>query len=149
MKKRTAIVSAFFALMPLTQPLMYKTGLLLTSSVILISVSENAYANPPLKLRRAKDSQGRTMKFYIERGYGKVKNGNRSGGNSDYSIAINMHENDPYGGDIYHYQIALTMRGISKLVMGNKRGACFDFSRAKDYVNGFDMAKEEYNEHCR
>ena len=145
MKKSTAIAAAL-SFISLGQPLVIGAGAVLTNVAIILSTPEKAQANPPL--RTARDSQGRTMKFYINRALKKIKNGDRRGGNRDYTTAITMHERDPYGGDIYYYKIALTGRGISKNVLGNRRGACFDIGRAKDYVGGLPYARKMYKEIC-
>jgi len=143
MKLRNTAIAAALSLVPLGQPLAIGTGAALTSSALILSAPNKTQAMEPM---RAKDSQGRTMKFYIDRGIEKIRNGDRLGGNADYTTAINLHERDPFGADLYYYQFALSARGISRMKLGNKSGGCFDFQRAEEF--GSEKAKKLFLKYC-
>ena len=143
--KRTTAIAAALSLMPLGQPLIIGTGAVLTNVAIILSAPEKAQANPPL--RKARDSQGRDMRFYINRGYKKAKEGDRRGAHSDYTTAINMHDRDPYGPDLINYQFALHFRGLNHGARGNYRAACSDFKKAARF--GSKPAKREFLESCQ
>ena len=44
MKKRTAFLGAILSLIPLGQPLIIKTGVVLSTTGLMLAVSENVYA---------------------------------------------------------------------------------------------------------
>ena len=144
MKKRLSLILALISFGTLGQTFFIGSRLALTSFALSLSFPENIKALP---LRQAKDSEGRGMRFYISRGYQKVKNGDRRGAIKDYSIAIRMHERDPYGADLFNYHYALELRAYSKGYLGNERGACSDMALAAKY--GSQSAKRAYNKNCK
>ena len=143
--KRTTAIAAALSLIPLGQPLVIGTGAVLTNVAIILAAPEKAQANPPVG--RARDSEGRTMRFYISRGISKIKNGDRRGGNSDFTKAIRMHDRNPWPADIFDYRAALEMRGISRGKLGNNRGACSDMKLAARY--GSKSAERLLLKNCR
>ena len=143
--KRTTAIAAALSFISLGQPLVIGTGAVLTNAAIILSTPEKAQANPPVG--RAKDSQGRTMRFYISRGIKKIENGDRRGGNADFSTAIRMHDSDPWPADILNYRYALEFRGTSRGILGNQRGACSDMKLATRY--GSKSAERKYSKNCR
>ena len=62
MKKRTAFIGAILSLIPLGQPLIVKTGVALSSTGLMLLVSEKVYA--------------RDNSYYFNRAFDKGKNGN-------------------------------------------------------------------------
>ena len=107
MKKRTAFIGAILSLIPLGQPLLIKTGLFLTSSAILLSVSENAYA--------------RDASYYFDRAFDKAENGNHKGAISDYTKSIELDPNE----SVSYYN-----RALSKYDMEDFYGAISDNTKA-------------------
>ena len=91
MKKRTAFIGAILSLIPLGQPLMIKTGVLLTSSAVMFSLTETVSAE--------------SVDFYFNRAYEKAENGDHYGAISDYTKVIEIDPNDAN---------AYFNRGISK-----------------------------------
>ena len=59
MKKRTAFISAILSLIPFGQPLIIKTGVVLSTTGFLLSVSEQVYA--------------RDNSYYFNRAYYKAE----------------------------------------------------------------------------
>ena len=69
MKKRTAFIGAILSLIPLGQPLLIKTGAVLSTTGFILAVSENVHA---------KDAA-----FYFNRAYDKNEKGDYYGAISD------------------------------------------------------------------
>ena len=107
MKKRTAFIGAILSLLPLGQPLLFKSSVLLSASGIILSFPEKANA--------------RDAAFYIIRGEKKLKSNNYYGAIKDFSRAIEI---DPYNGLAYDY------RGLSKWNIQDLEGALYDFNKA-------------------
>ena len=80
MKKRTAFIGAFLSLIPLGQPSFIKTGVVLSSSVVLLSLPEKVNAE--------------TFTFYFNRAFEKGEKGDYYGAISDYTKAIEINPND-------------------------------------------------------
>ena len=76
MKKRTAFIGEILSLIPLGQPLILKTGLFLSSSGLMLFVSEKANAD--------------SFEFYFNRAYKKGKKGDYYGAISDFTKAIEI-----------------------------------------------------------
>ena len=79
MKKRTAFIGAILSLIPLGQPLLIKTGVVLSSSAVMLSLPEKANAE--------------SADFYFNRAYDKSENGDHYGAISDYTKAIEIERN--------------------------------------------------------
>ena len=108
MKKRTAFIGAILSLIPLGQPLLIKTGAVLSISALMISL--------PDKLNAGDNS------YYFNRAYDKAENGDHYGAISDYTKAIEI---DP------SYGLAYSNRGYTKGIgFGDDQGACDDFKKA-------------------
>ena len=120
MKKRTAFIGAILSLIPLGQPLIIKTGLVLSSSALMIFLPEKIYA--------ADNS------FYFNRAYKKAEKGDHYGAISDYTKAIEI---DPYDESAYYN------RGISKRKLKDYYGAISDYTKAIN-INP-QYAKAYYN----
>ncbi len=80
MKKRTAFIGAILSLIPLGQPLLIKTGVVLSSSAVMLSLSEKVNA--------------KSADFYFNRAYDKAEKGDYYGEISDYTKAIEINPNN-------------------------------------------------------
>ena len=138
MKKRTAFIGAILSLIPLGQPLLIKTGVVLSGSALMLSVPEKANAE--------------NADFYFNRGFEKGNNGDYYGAISDFTKAIEI---DPQYSKAYYnrgnaksdikdyygaisdytksieinsnYKSAFKNRGIAKEKIGDLNGACSDW----------------------
>ena len=106
MQKRTAFIGAILSLIPLGQPLLMKTGMVL-STVGMIYHSEKV--NP------------KSFDFYFDRAYEKNEKGDYYGEISDYNKPIEI---DPMDKDSY------INRSIAKENIGDIKGACVDAKKA-------------------
>ena len=120
MKKRTAVIGALVALLPMGQTLVMGTGASLTSAVVLLSVPERARAE--------------SEEFYFKRAYKKAEEGDHYGAISDYSKAIKI---NPRNSKSYYN------RGISKGKSGDNYGAISDYNKAIEINPRY--AKAYYN----
>ena len=107
MKKRTAFIGALLSLIPLGQPLIIKTGLVVSSAGIILSFTEQVHADNDI--------------YYGEKAIKSYKNEDFS----DALIYINKAiEIDP--NNRYHF----AMRSAIKGRMGNQEGGCKDLKKA-------------------
>ena len=104
MKKRCAFIGAILSLIPFGQPLVIKTGMVLSTTGLIISVHEKAYAN--------------TADYYIKSGNKKFNQGDVYGALFDYSKAIEIDPED------YN---AINNRGLIKNELKDYEGAIADF----------------------
>ena len=109
MKKRTAFIGEILSLIPLGQPLLIKTGVVLSTTGLMLAVSENAYA--------------KNSTFFYNRGSDKAEQGDHSGAISDFTKAIEI---DPQNDDAFYN------RGNSKLELKDYYGAISDYTKAID-----------------
>jgi len=100
MKKRTAFIGAILSLIPLGQPLLIKTGFVLSSSVVTISIAEKA--------------QAQSADYYIDRADKKFNDKDYYGAISEYNRALKI---NPYS--VY----ALSRIGRSKYYLQDYKGA--------------------------
>ena len=107
MKKRTAFIGAILSLIPLGQPLLIKTCVVLSSSAVMLSLPEKVNAE--------------TFTFYFNRAYNKSKKGDHYGAIDDYTKAIEI--NPTYAKAYYN-------RGWNKAKLKDHYGAISDFSKA-------------------
>ena len=96
MKKRTALIGAILSLIPLGQPLLIKTGVVLSSTAVMLSLPEKALAESAV--------------FYYNRGNDKSDAGDYYGAISDYTKAIEMNPKDVHA----DYNIALYNEDIGE-----------------------------------
>ena len=106
MKKRTAFLGAILSLMPLGQPLFFKTGIFLMTG-LMISVPEKAYA--------------KSAYFYYNRGISKYESEDYNGAIADYTKAI---EKKP------KFDNAYFNRGVAKDALGDYYGAISDYTKS-------------------
>ena len=74
MKKRTAFIGAILSLIALGQPLIIKTGVVLSSSVLMLSMPQKVNAE--------------SAEFYSNRGYEKIEEGDYYGAIADFNKLI-------------------------------------------------------------
>ena len=107
MKKRTAFVGAILSLIPFGQPLLIKTGVVVSSSTLMLSLPEKVNAE--------------TFEFYYERAYKKGEKGDHNGSISDFTKAIEIY---PTFAEAYYN------RGVIKLKLKDHNGSISDFTKA-------------------
>ena len=95
MKKRTAFIGAILSLIPLTQPLIIKTGISLSTIGIIIFYTKQVNAQE---------------KIYFKSAFEKAKAGDHYGAISDYSKVIETDSRN---------QSAFYNRGLSKNKIGD------------------------------
>ena len=152
MKKRTAFIGAILSLIPLGHPLLIKTGVVLSTTGFLLSVSEKVYA--------------RDNSYYFNRAYEKAEKGNHYGAISDYTKAIEINpryvdsyfnrgyskdELKDYYGAISDYTKAIEInpnyyqaygnRGLTKSDIGDLKGACSDWRKTDSLFPNTPAAK--------
>ena len=107
MKKRTALFGAILSLIPLGHPLMIKTGLVLSTTGLILFVPEKVNAE--------------SADFYFDRAFEKGNNGDYYGAIFDYSKAIEI--NPQYAKAYYN-------RGWNKAQLKDYNGAISDYKKA-------------------
>ena len=117
MKKRTAFIGAILSLIPLGQPLIIKTGVVLSTTGLILSVQEKLNAE--------------SADYYFDRALSKTDSGDLYGAISDYDKAIEI---NPY------YAEAFYNRGNRKGDLGDKYGAISDYSKALEIDPFFSLA---------
>ena len=100
MKKRTAFIGAILSLIPLGQPLLIKTGVVLSGSALIFSLPEKA--------------QAQSADFYIDIADEKFNDEDYYGAISEYNRALKM---NPYS------VFALSRIGRSKYYLQDYKGA--------------------------
>jgi len=109
MKKRTAFIGAILSLFPLGQPLIIKTGLVLSTTGLMFSVSEKVYAG------------NNSYYYYFDSALKKGEKGDHYRAISALNKAIKLNPSDP---DVY------INRGIAKSNIGDAKGSCDDYKKA-------------------
>ena len=107
MKKRTAFIGAILSLIPLSQPLIFKTGFSLSTVGLILSASQGV---------KAEDAE-----IYNTKGMKKHYENDHYGAISNYTKAIQM---SPNVGEYYYN------RGLSKNQIKDYEGAISDFTKA-------------------
>ena len=107
MKKRTAFIGAILSLIPLGNPLIFKTSLVSSMTGLMLSVPEKINAE--------------TFEYYFKLAYEKGQKGDYYGAISDYTKAIEI---DPQFGKAYYN------RGWSKGKLKDYYGAISDYNKA-------------------
>ena len=158
MNKRSAVIGAILSLIPLGQPLIIKTGFVLSSSAVILSFP--AKANPE------------SAHFYDKEGLKEWNNKNFPAAVKNYTKAIEIEPNNSllHGkrgnsyyqfGDFYaaisDYNISLKLnpnnkeiflfRGMAKQKIGLMKGACSDFKMAS--ALGQEFAVEVFEKYCK
>ena len=107
MKKRTAFIGAILSLIPFGQPLLIKTGVVLSTTSFMISLPEKVNA--------------KSADFYFNSAYDKAEIGDHNGAISDYTKLIEINPN---------YAEAYLNRGRSYYSLNDEGSACKDFKKA-------------------
>ena len=107
MKKRTAFIGAILSLIPLGQPLLIKTSVVLSTTGLVLSFPEKVSA--------------RNTEYYFNRAYEKAENGDHIGAMEDYTKVIEINPKDAE---------AFANRGITKESIGDIDCACSDWAKA-------------------
>ncbi len=107
MKKRTAFIGTILSLISFGQPLLIKTGIVLSTTGLILSVPENVYA--------------RDSYYFFKRAFKKGEKGDHYGAISDYTKAIEIDPKDA---------VAYYNRGLSKDILKDYSGAIADYTKA-------------------
>ena len=107
MKKRTAFIGAILSLIPLGHPLILETGVLLSTTGLVLSVTEKVNAG--------------SADFYFDRGFERGEIGDHYGAISDYTIVIEINPNN---------EKAYYNRGWNKSELKDYYGAIADYTKA-------------------
>ena len=159
MKKRTAFIGAILSLLPIGQPILIKTGLVVSSAGLTLSVPEGVFA---------KDAN-----YYFQRAYKKAERGDHYGAISDYTKVIEFNPKDAeayynrgiskdelkdYYGAISDYTKAIELnprdgilyknRSISKENIGDIQGACIDAKKAVSLGDNSSDNKSWIKDNC-
>ena len=118
MKKRTAFIGLLISLMPLSQPLFFKTGFFLSTTVLMLNLPKKVNAESYDYYINLAKEKGSEEKWYEALFY--------------LNMAIELR---PYNGYAYWG------RGTVKNILGDKSGACFDFKKAESIGEGIDKKK--------
>ena len=137
MKKRLYLIASVIYFLQLGQTLFIGSRVALASIALYISYPEKTQALP---LKKAKDSKGRDMRFYMTRGKAKRENGDIRGALKDYSIAIRMHDRYNYSADHSDFVDAIIERASLRDILGNKRAFCSDVDLAAKNGSKFAIA---------
>ena len=117
MKKRTAFIGVILSLIPLGQPLLFKTGITLSTVGLTLFVSEKVNAE--------------SAESFNKKGMQEYHKGDHYAAISYYSKAIKMNPNEP---------AYWNNRGLSKNLIGDLYGALNDFQRAVIVDKNYDEA---------
>ena len=142
MKKRTAFIGAILSLIPLGQPLLIKTVGVLSTSAVMLSLTEKvnsendvlSYVNSADEKIKKEDFYGAILDLtkaieiepfnpllYSMRSYPKFVLKDFIGAKSDLNKAIRIEPND---GSFYK------LRGNAKYMLNDGKSACIDWSKA-------------------
>jgi len=117
MKKRTAFIGAILSLIPLGQPLIIKTSIVLSTEGLMLFVSKKALAE--------------SVDFYFDRAFEKGNKGDHYGAIADYTKAIEINPND---------SIAFYNRGWNKGQLNDYYGAIADYTKAIEINPQYESA---------
>ena len=111
MKKRTAFIGAILSLIAIGQPLLVKTSLVLSGSLLMLSVDKKVNAE--------------SADFFINKGITKFESGDYDGAFKDFAKALKI---NPQDGNAYF------LRGLAQAYLGFDKKAIVDFSRAIEII---------------
>ena len=118
MKKRTAFIGLLISLMPLSQPLFFKTGFFLSTTVLMLNLPKKVNAESYDYYINLAKEKGSEEKWYEALFY--------------LNMAIELR---PYSGYAYWG------RGTVKNILGDQSGACTDFKKAESIGEEIDKKK--------
>ena len=107
MKKRTAFIAAILSLISLGQPLLIKTGVVLSSTVLILSLPEKVNAE--------------SFDFYLKSGDEKIKKEDYYGAIFDFTKAIEIQPNNA---------LLYSIRSYPKFLLKDFIGAISDLNKA-------------------
>ena len=157
MKKRTAFIGAILSLIPLGQPLLIKTVGVLSSSAVMLSLTEKVNAESAIEyvisaknyfeegnFEKALEDLNNAILIYPQdyysyylRSFVKSKLNDPYGEISDLNKAI---ERNKLNFELY------VNRGFAKQVIGDIKGACSDWRKASDL--GYKEARAWVEQEC-
>ena len=120
MKKRTAFIGAILCLIPIGQPLLIKTGVVLSGSAVIFSLPEKAKAE--------------NAEYYFDVGYEMFKKGEFYSAISNFKKAIKINPN---------YADAYTSMCGAKINIGMKNQALLDCEKALSIFKKFKLKKSK------
>ena len=157
MKKRTAFIGAILSLIPLGQPLIIKTGVVLSTTGLILFVPEKAQAESAIEyvisaknyyeegnFEKALEDLNKAILIYPQdyysyylRSYVKNKLNDPYGEISDLNKAIERNK--------LNYELYVN-RGLTKQEIGDIKGACSDWRKASSL--GYEEARAWVEEEC-
>jgi tetratricopeptide (TPR) repeat protein len=158
MRKRTAFIGAILSLIPLGQTLIIKTGVVLSTTGLLVTVPEkvnaesaNFYDKQGFKewnknnfsaairnYNKAIEIEPNNALFYGKRGNCYYQLGDFYKAISDYNQSLNLNPNDK---EIFLF------RGMAKQKIGFIKGACSDWKMSS--ALGQEFAVETFSKYCK
>ena len=157
MKKRTAFIGAILSLMPLGQPLLIKTGVVLSTTGLMLFIPPKAQAESAIKyvisaknyyeegnFEKALEDLNKAILIYPQdyysyylRSYVKNKLNDPYGEISDLNKAIKRNK--------LNFELYVN-RGLTKQEIGDIKGACSDWRKASSL--GYEEARAWVEEEC-
>ena len=125
MKKRTAFIGALLSLIPLGQPLLIKTSIVLSTTGFILFVPEKVNAD--------------TYNFYVLKAFNKSDKGEIDAALAAYTMAIEIEPMNP---------IAYEGRGYVKFLSGDQKGGCVDWQKALSFGGGVPALKKNFKKWC-
>ena len=125
MKKRITLISAILSLIPLGQPLIIKTSMVLSTAVLILSVPEKVNAD--------------SYNFYLQKAFKKSDKGQIDAALAAYTMAIEIEPMNP---------IAYEGRGYVKFLSGDQKGGCVDWQKALSFGGGIPALKKNFKKWC-
>ncbi len=125
MRKRTAFIGAILSLIPLGNPLIIKTGLVLSTPGLILSVPEKVNAD--------------TYNFYLQKALNKSEKGEKDAALAAYTMAIEIEPMNP---------LAYEGRGYEKFLSGDQKGGCVDWQKALSFGGGGPPLKKNFKKWC-
>ena len=157
MKKRTAFIGAILSLMPLGQPLLIKTGVVLSTTGLMLFIPAKAQAESAIEyvisaknyyeegnFEKALEDLNKAILIYPQdyysyylRSYVKNKLNDPYGEISDLNKAIKRNK--------LNFELYVN-RGLTKKEIGDIKGACLDLRKASSL--GYEEARAWVEEEC-
>ena len=116
MKKRTAFIGAILSLIPISQPLLFKTGVFFSTTVLMLTIPEKVNAES------AESQNTKGIKAY--------EDGDSYSAISFFNKAIKKDPNTAY----------FNNRGLAKMSIGDQKGALIDFQESVNVNPNYDEA---------
>ena len=157
MKKRTAFIGAILSLIPLGQPLLFKTGVVFSTTGLMLFIPAKAQAESAIEyvisaknyyeednFEKALEDLNKAILIYPQdyysyylRSYVKNKLNDPYGEISDLNKAIKRNK--------LNFELYVN-RGLTKQEIGDIKGACSDWRKASSL--GYEEARAWVEEEC-